>query len=347
MYIFNGRFLERRVTGVERFAREILLELDKIILPNTIHLAIPAQVKEIPDYHNIKVVQVGQRHGNLWEQLDLPRYAIKNKGLLINLCNTAPFCKTDIVCVHDMAIKAYPRFYSRCYVLWERLMLANIFKKAKGIITVSEFSKQEIIRYYAPKQKIQVIYNSWEHEERIQADDAVFQKFPMLKEKNYFFSMSSMAPNKNVRWIVETAKKNPDHYFVVSGNVNKKVFGDVDQEQFGKNFIYAGYLSDGEAKALMSKCKAFIFPTFYEGFGIPPMEAMSCGADAIVSDNDCMREIYGEHVAYIDPYVPCEDIEKAVLSGDTVQEKRKFLEHYSWKKSAERLRGFLQDIYED
>ena len=85
---------------------------------------------------------------------------------------------------------------------------------------------------------------------------------------------------------------------------------------------YLGYVTDGEAKALMANCRAFLFPTLYEGFGIPPLEAIACGAPrVIVSDTPCMREIYGPHAAYLDP---------AELLGQ-----------YSWSASARRLAGLL------
>lgn len=88
--IINGRFLIHRVTGVERYAREILSELDKIIEPESIEMAVPSEVEDVPTYKNIKVIKVGKLHNRLWEHLSFPWYVYKNKGVSLNLCNVAP-----------------------------------------------------------------------------------------------------------------------------------------------------------------------------------------------------------------------------------------------------------------
>lgn len=100
--IVNGRFLLHRTTGVERYAREILLELDKLIKPGEVEMAIPPETKEIPDYKNIRVVRVGKLRNRLWEHISFPRYVRKQKGISLNLCNVAPLVAPGIVAIHDM-----------------------------------------------------------------------------------------------------------------------------------------------------------------------------------------------------------------------------------------------------
>lgn len=146
--IINGRFLIHRVTGVERYAREILSELDKIIEPDSIEMAVPPEVGDIPTYKNIKVVKIGKLHNRLWEHFSFPWYVHKNKGVSLNLCNVAPLPAPGIVCIHDVKVKATPQYFSKKFLLWYDLLLGNATKRARKIITVSEFSKSEIVKYF-------------------------------------------------------------------------------------------------------------------------------------------------------------------------------------------------------
>ena len=114
--------------------------------------------------------------------------------------------------------------------------------------------------------------------------------------------------------------------------------GDIPQ-----NMVFTGSLSDGEIKALMHYCKAFIQPSFYEGFGIPPMEAMSVGADCIVSNAGSLPEVYKDSVWYIDPYNYV-DIDLDSIMSKTKGDNQLVLKEYSWEKSAKELIKVLREI---
>ena len=109
------------------------------------------------------------------------------------------------------------------------------------------------------------------------------EKLPVLATKPYVFALGSMAPHKNYKWIVEAAKKNPDIIFAVAGGKELTTFGTGGEIEEGNNLLYLGYISDEEAKALMINAMAFLFPSLYEGFGIPPFEAMAVGTEVIAS----------------------------------------------------------------
>ena len=334
--IINGRFLIHRITGVERYAREILAELDKIIEPKSIELAVPPEAEDVPVYKNIKVVKTGKLHNRLWEHISFPWYVHTQKGISLNLCNVAPIPAPGIVCIHDVKVKATPQYFSKKFLMWYNLLLKNATKRAKLIITVSEFSKSEIVKYFrVSSDKITVIPNAWQHYERIAYDENALNKYG-LEEGNYYFSMCSLEPNKNFKWIAEEAKENSDAIFAVAGSINKKVFADGLGFDCPENMKLLGYVSDEEAKTMMRDCKAFLFPTFYEGFGIPPLEAMSAGAKNIyVSDTTVMHEVFGDSVQYIDPDCYDNVFENNIeVSEDEIN---KTLEKYSWKKSAEKL----------
>lgn len=340
MIIINGRFLLHRVTGVERYAREILAELDHIAQPGEYELAVPPGVEELPMFKNIAITRHGRFKNILWEHVSFPIYVHQRHGISLNLCNTAPLPAPGIVCIHDVKIKACPQFFSKKFLMWYNLLFSNETKRAKAILTVSAFSGKEISHYYhVPAGKIHVIPNGWQHYERTAFDEGALKKYGLDKGA-YYFSMCSLEPNKNFRWIAEAARKNVDCVFAVAGAINKTVFSDGFGFDCPSNMKLLGYVSDGEAKTLMRDCKAFLFPTFYEGFGIPPLEALSAGAkNVIVSDTEVMHEVFGNSVNYVDPFT----IPDQFVFPEPANRKEP-LARYSWEKSAKKLKQALDEI---
>lgn len=344
--IINGKFLSQRTTGVQRYAREIISELDKIIDPDfKIILAINKRAKNLPEFKNIKIKKIGKLSGVLWEQLSLPLYVLRRRALCVNLCNIAPILTPHITTIHDVSFKVNKSFFSKKFTLWYNFVFSLIINRIKEILTVSDFSKAEIFRVYNKNfENITVAYNGWQHMEKISENSAALEKYGLHKNE-FYFAMSSLAPNKNFGWIAKAAQNNPEQIFAVSGAVNRKVFGDIFNFEIPKNLKFLGYVSDEEVKALMKGCKAFLFPTFYEGFGIPPLEALSQGAKAVVSDASCMREIFGDCVYYIKPNDPDVDLDRLIETP--VENAEKLLKKYDWKNSAQIIYNIIKNkIYE-
>ena len=333
--IINGRFLSQQITGVQRVAHELVRELDKLVESENIEIVIlaPKNIMFENLYKNIKIKKVGYLTGILWEQLELPFYSIKEKGILINLGSVAPIINTGIVDIHDISFRVNPQFFSKKFSWYYRVLIWILVRTSKKIITVSEFSKQEIIKYYkVPKEKIEVIYNSWEHILRIKEDITILKRFN-LEKKNFYLAVSSVAPNKNFKYIIELAKLYPEKNFVIVGKKNIKVFGEFGIENL-KNLVWCGYVSDKELKALYMTCKGFIYPSFYEGFGLPPLEAMGCGCEEVyVSNTSCLPEIFGQDVLYLNPY----KIEKVLNEKKESENRVSIIGKYSWKKSLNKL----------
>ncbi len=336
--IINGRFYSQKLTGVQRYAGELVAQLDLLYDGTDVEIALPPDA-EMPDLKHIGVVRLGKHTGVVWEQTDFLRYVRKQKAVSLNLCNSAPLYGRKIVCIHDVKIKAYPEFFSRKFRMWYHILFRNITRKALALITVSDFSKEELVKYYrCDPQKINVIYNAWQHYEQIPVSEEHTASFGLQKGK-YAFSLGSLEPNKNLPWILQTAKNNPDIVFAVGGGINSKVFAQDNIELPG-NVRLLGYLSDIAAKSLMRDCGYFLFPSFYEGFGIPPMEAMVAGApNIVVSDIPVMHEIFGGSVSYIDP--KRYDYRLADITAPS-QKYDCVLERFSWKRSARKLLGLLQ-----
>lgn len=338
--IINGRFLSQQITGVQRVAHELVRELDKLVESENIEIVILAPKNIIFEnlYKNIQIKKVGYLKGVLWEQMELPLYSIKEKGVLLNLGSVAPIINTGIVDIHDISFRVNPQFFSKKFSWYYRVLIWILVRTSKKIITVSEFSKQEIIKYYkVPKEKIEVIYNSWEHILRIEEDITILKRFN-LEKKNFYLGVSSIAPNKNFKYIVELAKLYPEKRFVIVGKKNLKVFGKLGIENL-ENIVWCGYVSDEELKALYMTCKGFIYPSFYEGFGLPPLEAMGCGCEEIyVSKTSCLPEIFEESVIYLNP----NKVEK--ILKDNIRTDKKVINKYNWYFSSKRLLKKVENL---
>ena len=205
----NGRFLSQRVTGVQRYARELVKGLDDLLADGTlnrddvtIEVLIPPQVEDLPDYHWVSCRTVGTKQGHLWEQWDLPRAA--GGELLLNLGNTAPLLKKrQVVTIHDVSVYAVPDAYSIVFQLWYKLQFNRLSRSLSKLITVSEFSKREMVRYLktAPS-KIQVTYEGREHIEAIAPDPSILER-AALTNKSYVLAVSSLSPHKNFGTVVK------------------------------------------------------------------------------------------------------------------------------------------------
>lgn len=343
--IVNGRFLLHRITGVERYAREILSELDKICLPGEFILAIPPGVENVPNFNNIKVEKVGKMHNRLWEHFSFSHYVHKMGGLSLNLCNVSPLFCPGVTVICDMKIKAYPQFFSKKFLLWYNILFSNTMRYAKKIITISEFSKNEILKYYhIQEDKIIVIPCGWQHINRIKYDESALLKYG-LETKKYYFSLSSMDPNKNFKWVAEVARKNPAYVFAIGGSINHEVFKSGLGFEMPYNMKLLGYVTDEEAKTLMRDCKSFIYPSFYEGFGMPPLEAAASGCcSVVISDIPVMHEIFGNDSGV--EFVSCNESDS--FKVDIMQMGRfpmkNVLNKYAWSKSASILYETLKEL---
>lgn len=341
IYAIDGLFLTQRVSGIQRYSLELLAALDEILPPGGAELVVP-EGTQTPPYRNIRAVPFGRRSGFAWEQLDYPRYLRENRRPGLCTCNVIPVAGfRGIAVVHDVCYRARPDFYrdprGRLSALWHRFQYRLIARRAERIITVSEFSKSELQKYYrvAP-ERITVIYNAWQQMRRIRPDEGIFAAQPRLQKGEYYFSMANLLKNKNFPWVLQAARNKPQAVFAIAGGGSLRDLPGADLP----NVLYLGYVSDGEAKALMAHCKAFLFPTLYEGFGIPPLEAIACGApQVIVSDTPCMREVYGPHAAYIDLTSNTGDVDTIIPAQ---AQAAGVLARYDWSAGAQKLLALLQ-----
>jgi glycosyltransferase involved in cell wall biosynthesis len=307
----NGRFLSQSITGVQRYAREVVKSIDSLLNDPKwsknydVILVAPNNVSSDLDLKNIEIKKVGKLTGHLWEQLELPWFT-KNKFLL-NLCNVGPaFKRNQFVTIHDASVYLKENNFSRVFKVWYKFLYAMEVRFSKMIITVSNFSKVELIKYtHVDPQKILVTYEGNEHLKQLNSDNRILKKNGLI-QKTYILAVSSMDPRKNFRNIIRAVQECKSNSFevVIAGGTNPKIFNTKNEIGFLHNVKYLGYVTDKELKSLYEHTACFVYPSYYEGFGIPPLEAMASGCPVIVSNRASLPEICKQAALYCDPDDP-------------------------------------------
>lgn len=340
--VVNARFLTQRMTGVQRYAIELSKRL-KMIFQEDVEFVCPHNILDKNTAEALDAKVIGTHTGHLWEQWDLTLF-LKRHGspLLVNFSNTAPvFYRNKVTTIHDITFVRYPNTFSRLFVMYYRAIIPLVIKTSRHLFTVSEFSKNEISSFYhVKKDKLSVVYNAVSQEFKAVGDEE-------LQRKKYFMAVSSVKENKNFIYILEAFKQfsllNKDVELYVIGDLKSKSFKTIDVSLYtdNKRVKILGRVSDADLIKYYSNAIAFLFPSLYEGFGIPPLEAQACGCPAICAKASCLPEVFGDSVLYCDPY----RVESLVAAMTAISENAKLrieLEekgyqnvlNYSWSKSA-------------
>jgi len=356
--IINGRFLSQSLTGVQRYAAEMVKATDRLLSSGRAPVALlgaewqlltPGDAKISLELDRIEIRKVGKRSGHIWDQIDLARAAAGAR--LVSLANSGPVLHSDqIVVIHDAQVFRRPDFFSSTYLAVHRT-LDRLLARTATIATVSQFSRHELAAVLGlSPASIPVFPNSAEHFAATMPDFAVIDRLGLIPHR-FFLSVGSMTKNKNISLAIDAAKRlgRPDVPLVVVGGDNSKVFQDSSTAS-EPGVIMAGRLTDREIAALYARAMAFVFPSLYEGFGVPPLEAMIFGCPVIASTADAVRETCGDAAAYFNP-LDAEDLRQRMLervaAGEISDKERgkqaERIAAFSWRKSAEQLLQFLAE----
>lgn len=307
--VINGRFLSQAVTGVQRYAREVTRALDDMAADNDpivrgweFELAVPPDARIDLALRHIRVRVAGSLlRGQAWEQLALPFAA--GADTLLNFASTGPLAvRRQLVVIHDASMWAVPAAFTPVFRGWYRLLLPALGRSSRWIGTVSEFSRGELIKHVGvPAEKIIVTLAGAGHASAVPADHAALSRFG-LPEAPFVLAVSSDAPHKQFA-VVEAALEHPScaHLgFVIVGGDGGRTLA-AGPRRPGGRARRVGRVTDGELRALYERALCLAFPSMYEGFGLPPVEAMAVGCPVVVSTAGALPEVCGDAALYCAP----------------------------------------------
>lgn len=314
------------------------------------------------DGKRVKKVFADARWYGLAEQVIMPYLIWNNKIDLMHFphFNVPLFCPARfIVTIHDLILTRFPsaRATTLAPLMYKiknigyKLIISSAIKRARKIITVSEFTKNDIVNYFrADPEKIVVTYEGVSDFR----DDAVADAGI---ESPYLLYVGNAYPHKNLDGLIgvfdKVNKKHPDLKLVLVGK--EDYFYKRIKESVGNNssVVFMGYVSDSRLKGLYKKAAAYVFPSLYEGFGLPPLEAMACGCPVASSDKASMPEILGDAALFFNP----EDkndfenkldliLEDGNLRNELIRKGYDRIKKYNWidcvKKTLAIYRGSLE-----
>lgn len=315
---------------------------------------------------NVEIVSLPATNRFIWNLIAVPSFLLQNKVDIFHTQYILPFffpkrtkCITHI---HDVSFCAYPELIGRTdrFFLW--VLIPRSLRVATHIIAPSQFTKDEIIKYYGVQDnKITVVPNAL-GEAFIEsvatdetADDLLRKKYQLPKQ--FILSVGTLQPRKNIPFLIDAfahlRKKLPDVPLVLVGNKNahhtdSAIDKSIARLDLHNQVFFPGFIDQKDMPRLMRMARVFVFPSLYEGFGIPLLEAMSQDVPVAASDIPSLREVGGEAALYFDPasVASCEEILYNLCTNDTTRETlqragKERVRFFSWHGSA----MLLFDVY--
>lgn len=292
----------------------------------------------------------------LWNKLWIPKYKFLD-GL--DVFHSTTFCfpndfKGKVVStIYDVSFRTHPEFHTTANIVHCDRGTKQAVEMADVIIVISEHTKKDLIKYYnCPAEKIVITYLGYGDRFKFIDDEQkkkeVSDKYGI--KKPFVFNVGSIEPRKNIVGLIKAyagleSRHRNNFDLVISGGKgwkNSDIYKEVEKLKIGDNVKFIGYVDDDDLPYLYNSAEVFVYPSFYEGFGLPVLEAMACGCPVITSNTSSLPEVGGDAALYIDPN-KIETISKALESILDSEEKKKQMikegfeqaKKFSWKKCAE------------
>jgi glycosyltransferase involved in cell wall biosynthesis len=356
--VLNGKFLSAAPTGVHRVAMELGNALADLIAEGhpsvrDLELAVSAPVNGMNRAAELRVPArlLGPFKGIPWEQISFPLR--ERKGTLLNLCNIGPvLARNAVTMIHDVQVHLSPDSYSMGFRMWYRATQPLLARRHRHILTVSEFSRQEIAKLgLCALDRVSVVHNGVDHILRVPSDPSIVAQLG-LSRTPYVLGLSTTQAHKNIGMLM-TAFADPR-----LAKVQLVLFGGTPRTAFEAqgvavpgNVVFAGRVSDNSLRALIEGALCLTFPSTTEGFGLPPLEAMLLGCPAIVAPCGALPEVCGDVALYGAPDRP----QEWILAIDKLSQDAAFRAHlseagiahaerFTWRHSAMTLANILKRI---
>jgi len=350
MLIINSKFLTQNITGVQRFAFNVAIKLSQIKNNNLLFFSPNGDFKPFYEEFFKKdfLIVKGRTKGIIWEQIELPLFAKRKKAIILNLGNSGPvFYNKNITVIHDLLWLKFPEAYSKLFVKWYSFMVPRLIRNSLKIITVSQTSKKDIMNYFKiAEDKISVVY--------LGIDKTIFRPL-RLKREDFILWVGSLKAYKNFYGLIDAfkilkQKYKISHRLILAGYGVEKL-REKFPDKIRDDVVFIDKVNDEILINLYNRADLFVFPSFYEGFGLPPLEAMACGCPVVVSNAGSLSEVCGDAAVYCNPYDP-EDIARAIYEVLSSEELKNYLSQkglerakiFSWEKTAEEILKIIEEV---
>lgn len=358
--------MEGRLSGVEEYTTQIIRGLLRVAPQHTYHLfyncARPVALPEFQGpvhYHHFrypnKILNAGQWALNRprWDKMIPADCFFMPNFRLLPLSAHVPVVTT----VHDVSFECFPRFFSRRRRLWHAMMRPRtLMCSSDHLIAVSQHTAKDVeMLYHIPAQRISVIHSGVSVPPPVTAADIGRVRSQYNLPPRFMLFVGVLEPRKNIPSIIEAfsaiAGAVP-HHLVIAGQPGW-LSGDMTRalaaSSFRDRIHVAGFIADADKAALYNMAELFVYPSFYEGFGFPPLEALIQGTPVITSANSSLPEVVGEWATLVDPYDVSELAlmmaqllrHPARISGDV---RRAIGERYSWDTAASATIGIIEQV---
>ncbi|MGH7467535.1 MAG: glycosyltransferase family 4 protein [Longimicrobiales bacterium] len=346
----NGRFLAARLTGVQRVAHGLCGALFE---RTDAALFVPAnaRVGELPGH--VRVLR-GVLRGHAWEQLELPRMARAAQiDLLINPANSGPWTGSPhALFVHDVLPLTHPQWFSRSYALFQRHALRWALARASHVFTSTHCTAEQILRISGAPPRVHVVTQGLQpFHAPASAADVTRVRAQLDLEGPFFLFVGLGDGRKNMELLVRALREvqaTRRFTLVAVGKRARRIHSRSAELGALPWLRVVEHATDAELRALYSGALALCFPSWAEGFGRPPLEALACGAPAVVGDYAAAHELLGDAVPIL-PFQAAPWIEQLRRLLDDPMERTRLvqrgtaqLERFDWGLAAEQMLSALK-----
>ena len=267
----------------------------------------PLSSREYP--RHINLIEIDSEWISLKEQWEIPRALRKIRADLFHTPSfVAPLvvpCRM-VMTIHDLNHLVLPQFYTPLHQFYYQIIVRNSIRKSSSLLTVSNFSKKEIIRKLGlSSKKVAVTYNGVS-EQYQRVDDKVVLNYVReiygLAER-FILCVSNNKPHKNVYQLVKAyCHANVEIPLVLACPVDVELIRLADRHGKKHQLYFSKFIEEAHLPAVYSMTELFVYPSTYEGFGLPPLEALACGVPVVVASSSSLPEVVGNNAIFIDPY---------------------------------------------